>query len=297
MDKQNNENGNNDNNNKSFNYSASSLSDVQTTTEDGNNNNKNNNNDNNDDYDNEDEDEDDNEEIDIDISQAIRPGYIANGACFNSKQYNHSYLTCDTCKVGSGISCSIPDCPCNGVGVIFLINEEQRLYAHEIVGHEESVRVYINRPTRARERVKKSIEKHERRMMRKQSLSKTKTNTNTNTNTDNGKDATQSQEDDDITNKKDKLKESSTSTTTISQSSLVDDGQNASASSSLTIPDNVYIQNDQTITLSPFAIVFNNDQDETNGNEGLDQEIAMMLNEVLEESPKQSTKKTKQDKS
>ena len=89
--------------------------------------------------------------------------YSAIGSCEYGKRDSHSYLTCDNCIVFSKL-CDFPSCPCEGIGEVFLINDEKRLWAHEIPGHLFSVRAYSNRPTRFRTTVQASIKKFSKKL-------------------------------------------------------------------------------------------------------------------------------------
>lgn len=77
-----------------------------------------------------------------------------------SRSYGHDYLNCNNCTVNRDLKCFITDCPCSGKGFLFILDENKKLYVHQIPGIPKSLKIYANRPKRAFERMRKAINRY-----------------------------------------------------------------------------------------------------------------------------------------
>ena len=81
------------------------------------------------------------------------------GECKEStRRYSHDYIHCDFCNIPQDkvSQCSIKDCPCNGQGILFEVECEpgkSKNYVHQLPWHHESVRVCLQRPAEAIQRI------------------------------------------------------------------------------------------------------------------------------------------------
>ncbi len=84
------------------------------------------------------------------------------GQCDTIEKYSHNYLGCRYCKVNKNLRCFLPNCPCFGEGYLFGVECDPKCYSHQVPGHVDSVRIYLNRPSRAIKSVEKSMRKNEK---------------------------------------------------------------------------------------------------------------------------------------
>lgn len=91
------------------------------------------------------------------------------GQCDTDDKYGHNYLNCKKCKVDKSLRCFINNCPCKGQGYLFSVKDDDKCFSHQLAGHLNSVRIYLNRPARTLDSIKNSIKKQERIINNRQS--------------------------------------------------------------------------------------------------------------------------------
>lgn len=223
--------------------------------------------------------ENENQEV---YAQRGRTVYRPPGGCIDSGRYGHSFLTCSKCNIGEAKNCFVFGCPCNGKGKMFLLNDDTRLYAHEIPDMNKSVRIYANRPKRSCDRVKKSIAKFERIQRRTSSTGHS------------------SQEN--MKENNEKLKDPDIGTAEITQSSLMMDGQNEDVTLSASVTGSVSAANIQgygsdsynpNASFSPYSYNYDEEGNVITHDDN-DDEYAILLSSN-ERDTENSTKKTKED--
>ncbi len=81
------------------------------------------------------------------------------GQCKANDPNSHDYIGCKECKVAF-IPCLFKNCPCNETGVMIAVEDDEKLFCHQIPGHKRSIKVWLTRKKQAMERVNASIRFH-----------------------------------------------------------------------------------------------------------------------------------------
>ena len=97
------------------------------------------------------------------------------GQCPTNDKYGHEYINCSNCKVNKEKRCEIIGCPCSGKGYLFSVEGDPNCFSHQIPGHINSTRVYLNHPKKPIKSVQSGIKKNNRIHLNNYSLNRHRT--------------------------------------------------------------------------------------------------------------------------
>lgn len=102
----------------------------------------------------------------ISVAPAGRKRVMVIGSCVKStKENSHDFIHCKNCNISdkNRMKCSIKQCPCNGQGLLIETDSmpgKTEIYVHQVPSQDKSVRVCLQRPKQALDRITKLSQKY-----------------------------------------------------------------------------------------------------------------------------------------